>query len=267
MAARKDWMHDEVVTVMITVRVLLQDDLVCLPPKAAAALGGFGPLALCTRVSNTLTLTDTQTLRSVQVDVRLCTSCLLQHLCSTSAPLQHSHVAGLLGDRVILYRSHTQPSLLLTSLQPLRPACPEGLQGSQLLLQLEGQSIILHYLMVRSSILPQLDLTDAESWCAGRHVLALPLQTSDVEPAARGVCGAGCRACERSPERLSKQPLSAGRCAGVLQDAQAICCIWRATRVVKLKWKVIMAVHDKSYHGFARQKLASSKGFVQCLRN
>ena len=50
--------------------LLLQDDLVCLPPKAAASLGGFGPLALCTRVSNTLTLTDTQTLRSVQIDVR-----------------------------------------------------------------------------------------------------------------------------------------------------------------------------------------------------
>lgn len=47
----------------------LQDDLVCLPPKAAAVLGGFGPLAVCTRVTNTLTLTDTQTLRSVQVDV------------------------------------------------------------------------------------------------------------------------------------------------------------------------------------------------------
>ena len=47
----------------------LQDDLVCLPQKAAAALGGFGPLALCTRVSNTLTLTDPQTLRKVQMDV------------------------------------------------------------------------------------------------------------------------------------------------------------------------------------------------------
>lgn len=41
----------------------------CLPQKTAAALGGFGPLALCTRVSNTLTLTDPQTLRSVQMDV------------------------------------------------------------------------------------------------------------------------------------------------------------------------------------------------------
>ena len=49
----------------------VQDDLVCLPQKAAAALGGFGPLALCTRVSNTLTLTDPQTLRQVQMDVSL----------------------------------------------------------------------------------------------------------------------------------------------------------------------------------------------------
>ena len=47
-----------------------QDDLVCVPAKAAAALGGFGPLALCTRVSNTLTLTDPATLRAVQLDVR-----------------------------------------------------------------------------------------------------------------------------------------------------------------------------------------------------
>ena len=41
----------------------------CLPHKTAAALGGFGPLALCTRVSNTLKLTDPQTLRAVQMDV------------------------------------------------------------------------------------------------------------------------------------------------------------------------------------------------------
>ncbi|MCJ1354287.1 MAG: hypothetical protein MMC33_004274 [Icmadophila ericetorum] len=47
---------------------ICRDDLVCLPQKAAAALGGFGPLALCTRVSNTLTLTDPQTLRQVQMD-------------------------------------------------------------------------------------------------------------------------------------------------------------------------------------------------------
>ena len=50
-------------------RRYVQDDLVCIPHKAAAALGGFGPLALCTRVSNTLTLTDPQTLRSIQMDV------------------------------------------------------------------------------------------------------------------------------------------------------------------------------------------------------
>ena len=42
----------------------------CVPAKAAAALGGFGPLALCTRVSNTLTLTDPLTLRHIQLDVR-----------------------------------------------------------------------------------------------------------------------------------------------------------------------------------------------------
>ena len=48
----------------------------CMPQKAAAALGGFGPLALCTRVSNALTLTDPATLRSVLLDVRPCARAL-----------------------------------------------------------------------------------------------------------------------------------------------------------------------------------------------
>lgn len=67
--------------------VSLQDDLVCLPPKAAASLGGFGPLALCTRVSNTLTLTDTQTLRSVQIDVSADPTSSILH--RSSVHLQH----------------------------------------------------------------------------------------------------------------------------------------------------------------------------------
>ncbi|CAL5219010.1 g766 [Coccomyxa viridis] len=55
-------------TFSVEIVPICRDDLVCLPQKAAAALGGFGPLALCTRVSNTLTLTDPQTLRQVQMD-------------------------------------------------------------------------------------------------------------------------------------------------------------------------------------------------------
>ena len=38
--------------------------------EGGGRLGGFGPLALCTRVSNALTLTDPATLRSVLLDVR-----------------------------------------------------------------------------------------------------------------------------------------------------------------------------------------------------
>ncbi|KAK9846267.1 hypothetical protein WJX81_000414 [Elliptochloris bilobata] len=57
-------------TFSVEIVPICRDDLVCVPQKAAAALGGFGPLALCTRVSNTLTLTDPATLRSVQMDER-----------------------------------------------------------------------------------------------------------------------------------------------------------------------------------------------------
>lgn len=45
-----------------------RDDLVCLPAKTAAALGGLGPLVLVTRVTGGITLTDPQTARSVTLD-------------------------------------------------------------------------------------------------------------------------------------------------------------------------------------------------------
>ena len=43
-------------------------DLVCLPAKTSAAHGGLGPIALVTRVSGGVTLTDPQTARSVTLD-------------------------------------------------------------------------------------------------------------------------------------------------------------------------------------------------------
>ena len=40
----------------------------CLPAKQAAERGGLGPIVLVTRVTNTLTLTDVCTLRSVALE-------------------------------------------------------------------------------------------------------------------------------------------------------------------------------------------------------
>ena len=47
---------------------LNQDDLLCLPAKLCNALGGLGPLVLCTRVSALLTLTDPSTLREAHLN-------------------------------------------------------------------------------------------------------------------------------------------------------------------------------------------------------
>jgi nonsense-mediated mRNA decay protein 3 len=47
---------------------ICKEDLVCLPHKVYTALGGLGPLMLCVRVSNQLTLLDVSTLRAAHVD-------------------------------------------------------------------------------------------------------------------------------------------------------------------------------------------------------
>ena len=47
----------------------LQDDLICLPPKVAAPLGNMGPVVFCSRVTNTVQLTDPLTLRTVPLEV------------------------------------------------------------------------------------------------------------------------------------------------------------------------------------------------------
>ena len=56
---------------MSTTILLLQDDLICLPPKLAERLGNLGPLVLCTRVASAVTLLDPTTLRHAQVEVSL----------------------------------------------------------------------------------------------------------------------------------------------------------------------------------------------------
>ena len=47
---------------------ICKEDLVCLPHKVYSALGGLGPVLLCVRVSNQLTLVDVTNLRAAHVD-------------------------------------------------------------------------------------------------------------------------------------------------------------------------------------------------------
>ena len=51
---------------------LLQDDLICLASRVAASAGNVGPLVLCTRVTNVLSVTDPSTLRFAQIEVPPC---------------------------------------------------------------------------------------------------------------------------------------------------------------------------------------------------
>ncbi len=44
----------------------------CLPAKVSASLGHMGPMVLCTKVTNQITLTDPITLRHTSMDVSCC---------------------------------------------------------------------------------------------------------------------------------------------------------------------------------------------------
>jgi nonsense-mediated mRNA decay protein 3 len=46
----------------------LQDDLICLPAKLASSLGSLGPLVLCSRITNVLTLLDPTNLRTAHME-------------------------------------------------------------------------------------------------------------------------------------------------------------------------------------------------------
>ncbi|KAI9183943.1 ribosome-binding protein [Blastocladiella emersonii ATCC 22665] len=46
---------------------ICKDDLVCLPPKMARSFGGMGQLVLCTRVANTLTFMDPNSLQVAEL--------------------------------------------------------------------------------------------------------------------------------------------------------------------------------------------------------
>jgi len=87
-------------TFCIEIVPVCKEDLVCLPHTVSKSLGGIGPVMLCTRVGNIVTLVDTSTMRSMQ-------ACLppAHHLptarcsppanaccrCSTSCPLPARH--------------------------------------------------------------------------------------------------------------------------------------------------------------------------------
>jgi nonsense-mediated mRNA decay protein 3 len=55
-------------TFSLEIAPICRDDLVCLPPKVSAALGGLGPICLVTRVTAGITLTDPATLREAVLD-------------------------------------------------------------------------------------------------------------------------------------------------------------------------------------------------------
>lgn len=63
-------MHHDAATHLVVASLPPQDDLVCLPHKVSSSLGHLGPIVLCTKVSNQITLTDPVTLRSTSMDVR-----------------------------------------------------------------------------------------------------------------------------------------------------------------------------------------------------
>lgn len=50
-------------TFSVEIAPVCKDDLVCLSSKLSTSLGGMGPLVLCTKVSNQITLLDPVTLR------------------------------------------------------------------------------------------------------------------------------------------------------------------------------------------------------------
>lgn len=54
-------------TFSVEIAPICKDDLVCIPPKQARSLGNTSPLAICTRVGNSIHLIDPQTLQLCDV--------------------------------------------------------------------------------------------------------------------------------------------------------------------------------------------------------
>jgi nonsense-mediated mRNA decay protein 3 len=55
-------------TFSVELAPVCKDDLVCLPPKVATSHGGIGPVVLCTRVTNALTMIDPKTLQTAIIE-------------------------------------------------------------------------------------------------------------------------------------------------------------------------------------------------------
>ncbi|KAL8492294.1 hypothetical protein ACS0TY_023790 [Phlomoides rotata] len=55
-------------TFSVEISPICREDLICLPPKVSVSLGNFGPLVICTKVSNAIALLDPFTLRHAFLD-------------------------------------------------------------------------------------------------------------------------------------------------------------------------------------------------------
>lgn len=64
------WMMEHgAIWCVMAATLLVQDDLICLPPRVATGFGNIFPVVLCTRVTNVLTLVDPSSLRTLHIDV------------------------------------------------------------------------------------------------------------------------------------------------------------------------------------------------------
>ncbi|KAK9012567.1 hypothetical protein V6N11_040612 [Hibiscus sabdariffa] len=52
----------------VEISPICREDLICLPPRVAVSLGNLGPLVICTKVTNNITLLDPFTLRQCFLD-------------------------------------------------------------------------------------------------------------------------------------------------------------------------------------------------------
>jgi nonsense-mediated mRNA decay protein 3 len=57
-------------TFSVEIVPVCRDDLLCLPQKVYSSLRGIGPIVLCTRVTNQLTITDPLTLQTATQDAK-----------------------------------------------------------------------------------------------------------------------------------------------------------------------------------------------------
>ncbi|GAB2212730.1 hypothetical protein Droror1_Dr00020711 [Drosera rotundifolia] len=55
-------------TFTVDICPICREDLVCLPPKVEASFGNLEPLVICTKVSNSIALVDSSTLRHCYLD-------------------------------------------------------------------------------------------------------------------------------------------------------------------------------------------------------